>query len=165
MERYGQELNPVPTEALVQLLEEHAHDVDQLAELPEGVNGVTEYYWDRKPIVKIDARLTQQHWRETRRRSTLTHECSHSIQHAPLWRELGPEHPGDGPVAQSCRCEYNNDSHDQWDDWMEWQARYMSGAFLKAGSVASHKDSRRRRDGSCRFRWDHRRACTSLSMW
>ena len=64
MERYGQELNPVPTEALVQLLEEHAHDVDQLAELPEGVNGVTEYYWDRKPVVKIDARLTQQHWRK-----------------------------------------------------------------------------------------------------
>ncbi len=32
MERYGQELNPVPTEALLQLLEEHAHDVDQLAE-------------------------------------------------------------------------------------------------------------------------------------
>jgi hypothetical protein len=25
MERYGQELNPIPTEALVQLLEEHAH--------------------------------------------------------------------------------------------------------------------------------------------
>jgi Zn-dependent peptidase ImmA (M78 family) len=130
MERYGQELNPVPTEALLQLLEEHAHDVDQLAELPEGVNGVTLYYWDRKPTVQIDARLTQQHWRETRRRSTLTHECSHAIQHAPLWRELGPENPGDGPVAQSCRCEYTDDSHDQWDEWMEWQARYMSGSFL-----------------------------------
>jgi len=122
MERYGQELNPVPTEALLQLLEEHAHDVDQLADLPDGVNGVTFYYWDRMPTVKIDARLTQQHWRESRRRSTLTHECSHAIQHAPLWRELGPENPGDGPVAQSCRCEYTDDSHDQWDEWMEWQA-------------------------------------------
>ena len=40
MERYGQELTPVPTEALLQLLEEHAHDVDQLAELPEGVTCV-----------------------------------------------------------------------------------------------------------------------------
>jgi hypothetical protein len=57
--------------------QEHAHDVGQTAELPDGINGVTEYYWDRKPTVKIDARLTQQHWRETRRRSTLTHECSH----------------------------------------------------------------------------------------
>lgn len=44
MERYGQELNPVPTEALLQLLEEDAHDVDQLADLPDGVNGVTFYY-------------------------------------------------------------------------------------------------------------------------
>ena len=29
MERYAQELNPIPTDALLQLLEEHAHDVDQ----------------------------------------------------------------------------------------------------------------------------------------
>jgi hypothetical protein len=131
MERYGQELNPVPTEALLQLLEEHAHDVDQTAELPDGINGVTEYYWDRKPTVKIDARLTQQHWRETRRRSTVTHECSHAIQHAPLWRALGPENPGDGPIGVSCRCEESDEEiYDRWDAWMERQARYMSGGFL-----------------------------------
>src|SRR5260370_42516679 len=97
MERYGQELNPVPTEALLQLLEEHAHDVDQLAELPEGVNGVTEYYWDRKPIVKIDARLTQQHWRETRRRSSLTHGSLPSIQPTRLWPQPRPQHPARRP--------------------------------------------------------------------
>jgi Zn-dependent peptidase ImmA (M78 family) len=130
MERYGQELTPIPTEALLQLLEEHAHDVDQTAELPDGINGVTEYYWDRKPSVKIDARLTDQHWREARRRTTICHECGHAIQHAPLWRALGPENPADGPIAQSCRAEYNEDNHDQWDAWMEWQARHMSGAFL-----------------------------------
>jgi len=43
------------------LLEEYADDVDQMADLPEGINGVTKYYWDRKPTVKIDERLTQQH--------------------------------------------------------------------------------------------------------
>ena len=64
MARYRQELNPIPTEALLQLLEEYTHDVDQTADLPDGINGVTEYYWNRKPTVKIDARLTQQHWRE-----------------------------------------------------------------------------------------------------
>ena len=48
MARYGQELNPIPTEALLQLLEECTHDVDQTADLPDGINGVTEYYWDRK---------------------------------------------------------------------------------------------------------------------
>jgi hypothetical protein len=58
MDRYGQELNPVPTQVLLQLLEEHAHDVDQLAELPQGIQGVTLYYWDRKPDVKIAAELT-----------------------------------------------------------------------------------------------------------
>ena len=59
MERYGQELTPVPTEALPQLLEDHAPKVDQFADLPDGTTGVTEYYWDHKLIVKIDARLTQ----------------------------------------------------------------------------------------------------------
>jgi hypothetical protein len=44
MERYGQELNPIPTEALLQLLEEYAHDVDQTADLPGGINGVSEFY-------------------------------------------------------------------------------------------------------------------------
>ena len=130
MERYGQELTPVPTEALLQLLDQHAQDIDQLAELPDGVDGVTLYYWDRKPDVKIDWRLTRQHWREARRRSTITHECSHAIQHAPLWREFGLPTPDGGPVAQSCRCEYTDEVPDQYDDWMEWQARHMSGALL-----------------------------------
>ena len=131
IERYGQELTPIPTEALLQLLEEYADDVDQTADLPDGINGVTEYYWDRKPTVKIDARLTQQHWRETRRRTTLCHEFSHVIQHAPLWRALGPENSGDGPISQSCRCEYDaQELYDLWDAWMEWQARHLSGGFL-----------------------------------
>ena len=44
MERYGQELTPIPTEALLELLDQHAQCIDQLAELPEGVQGVTLYY-------------------------------------------------------------------------------------------------------------------------
>jgi len=130
MDRYGQELNPMPTQALLQLLEQHAHDVDQLAELPEGVQGVTLYYWDRKPDVQISAELTQQHWREVRQRTTITHECAHAIQHAPLWRGLGPGPFGEGPIAQSCRCEYTEDLLAQWDERIEWQARYMSGGLL-----------------------------------
>jgi hypothetical protein len=34
MERYGQELTTIPTEALLQLLEEYTHDVDQTPDLP-----------------------------------------------------------------------------------------------------------------------------------
>jgi hypothetical protein len=56
------------------LLEEHTHDVDQMADLPDGINGVTEYYyWDHKRTVRTDARLIQQHWRETQRRTTPCH--------------------------------------------------------------------------------------------
>ncbi len=146
MERYGQELTPIPTEALLELLDQHAQCIDQLAELPEGVHGVTLYYWDRKPDVKIDSRLTREHWRETRRRTTITHECSHAIQHAPLWRELGPQNPGEGPVAQSCRCEYTDEPHNQYDDWMEWQARHMSGALLMPKSRVVRLASKVARD-------------------
>lgn len=120
----------MPTQVLLRLLEEHAHDVDQLAELPQDIHGVTLYYWDRKPDVKIAAELTRQHWREVRQRSTITHECAHAIQHAPLWRGLGPEPFDEGPIAQSCRCEYSDNLLAQWDDQMEFQARYMSGSFL-----------------------------------
>jgi hypothetical protein len=148
IDQYGQELNPVPTQALLQLLEEHAHDVDQLAQLPEGVHGVTLYYWDRKPDVKISADLTRQHWREVRQRTTITHECSHAIQHAPLWRELGPGPFAEGPVAQSCRCEYSDHLLAQWDDRMEFQARYMSGSLLMLKSrvlrLAERLESKKR---------------------
>jgi hypothetical protein len=51
---------PVPSEAPLQLLEQHADGVDQLAELPPGAHGVTLYYWDRQPSVWIDAQLTRQ---------------------------------------------------------------------------------------------------------
>jgi hypothetical protein len=34
LDQYGQELGPIPTPVLLQLLEEHAHDVDQLVDLP-----------------------------------------------------------------------------------------------------------------------------------
>ena len=36
---YWQELTPIPTEALLQLLDEYKHDVDQTADLPDGING------------------------------------------------------------------------------------------------------------------------------
>jgi hypothetical protein len=52
------------------------------------------------------------------------------IQHAPLWRALGPENPTDGPIAVSCRCEESDATYDQWDAWMEFQAKHMSGALL-----------------------------------
>lgn len=48
-------------------------------------------------------------------------------------------------MAQSCRCEYTDDVPDQYDDWMEWQARHMSGALLMPKSKVvklAHKFAR-----------------------
>jgi hypothetical protein len=65
MERYGQELTPIPTETL-QLLEEHAADVDQTADLPDGPVSVFWHSNWRKP------NAGSYRFRQTRRRAPIS---------------------------------------------------------------------------------------------
>jgi hypothetical protein len=155
LEFYGQELTPVPTDVLSQLLEYYTHDLDQFAELPPGIHGVTLFYTRRKPTVQIAAELKRQHWRENRERSTLAHECGHAILHTPMWRDPKATGLDEEPVALACSAEsiaasatLTQEPPDQYDEWMEWQARYMSGALLMQKSrvlrlVERFIDSRR----------------------
>jgi hypothetical protein len=50
LKRYGQQLTPIPTEALLQLLDQHVQHVDQLAELPEGRRGALAAEIERRGI-------------------------------------------------------------------------------------------------------------------
>jgi hypothetical protein len=162
MARCRQELNLISNEVLLQLLEEYTHDVDETADLRDSINGVTEYYWDRKPPVKIDARLTQQHWRETRWRTTLCPECSHAIYHAPL----GPENPGDGPiftvVSLPVRRAGTLRSVGRLDGG---QARHVSKGFLMPKTRVGHLAQRGRNKTLARFRQARRRASISPNTW
>jgi hypothetical protein len=126
MSRYGQYAIPVPTAALVELLERETEQVDLYCDLSgegEEVHGVTEFFPGRKPKVSIARELSYQHWREHRKRSTLPHEYGHVHWHTWLfdrYRSRQERHkclrgqitPGDGIY------------------WMEWLAGYVSGAML-----------------------------------
>src|SRR5262245_19221242 len=75
--RYGDVQFPVSTEDLTRLIEQDAEDLDLYADLSEfgaEVEGVTEFFPGKKPVVKIAERLSGDERMENRLRTTLTHE-------------------------------------------------------------------------------------------
>jgi IrrE N-terminal-like domain len=134
-ELYGELILPIPTDALTKLIERDAADLDLYADLSaEGadVEGVTDFYLDEKPRVRVARELSEQAWRENRLRTTLTHEYGHVRFHGELWAlehsslELFPEL---APKA-SPRCKRGGIINAPVTDWMEWQAGYVCGALL-----------------------------------
>ena len=119
---------PIPTDDLIRMIEAEADDLDLYADLPESVDGYTDYFADRNPTVKISERLSSPRY-ENRLRMTLGHEYAHVRFHAPLWRKSGPDSDR-RPAARSWRCERDTIVTAPENDWMEWQAAYISGALL-----------------------------------
>ena len=136
LEMYGKAEFPVSTEDLTVMIESETSDLDQYADLREegeegeDVQGLTLFYPDRKPVVKIAQELSDSIYREHRLRTTLTHEFAHVKLHAGLWpfdqlRLFPDEEELPGP-----RCKRPGDIGGYSGDWMEWQAGYVSGAIL-----------------------------------
>ena len=127
MSRYGQYSIPVPTEALVELLERETTEVNLYCDLSaegEEVHGVTEFFPGQKPNVSIARELSFQHWREHRKRSTLPHEYGHVHWHTWLFDRYCNRRE-----RHKClRAQIVLASGEI--DWMEWQAGYISGAML-----------------------------------
>jgi len=125
---------PVATEDLKKLIERDVDDLDCYADLSEygaDVEGVTEFYPGRKPVVKIAAELTEDERRENRLRTTLTHEHGHVHFHAYLFTM----NQAQGRLFQKARidriiCKRNTMLDAPQSDWMEWQAGYVCGALL-----------------------------------
>jgi hypothetical protein len=122
---------PIPTDELIRLLEERAEKVDTYAELPEGIDGQTLLFYDRRPIVKIAERIYRTR-SDHRVRTTATHEFGHVWLHAPLWREAGARMAGSGGPVWSCHRD--NIVNAAKPDWVEWQAGWVSGAILMPAS-------------------------------
>ncbi len=119
---------PIPTDDIIRMIEAEADDLDLYADLPESVDGYTDYFSDRNPKVKISERLSSPRY-ENRLRMTLGHEYGHVRFHAPLWRKSGRDSDR-RPAARSWRCERDTIVTAPENDWMEWQAAYISGALL-----------------------------------
>ncbi len=135
-ERYGEAEFPVSTADLTVMIECDTSDLDQYADLSaEGgeeveVQGLTLFYPDRKPEVKIDQELADADYREHRLRTTLTHEFAHVKLHARLWPFDQPRLFTDAEEASGPMCKRPGDIGGYGSDWMEWQAGYVSGAIL-----------------------------------
>jgi hypothetical protein len=119
---------PIPTDELTRLIEEEADDLDLYAQLPDGVEGLTDFFADRRPKVRIAESLYRTR-SDHRLRTTLAHEFGHVNLHAPLWRRDGAA--AEGQLAEpswTCARETIVDAPEN--DWMEWQAGYVCGALL-----------------------------------
>ena len=121
---------PIPTDDLIRLVEMDAEDLDLYADLPEEEDGHTDFFADRKPIVKIAKRLSDPRY-ENRFRMTLCHEYGHVWFHAPLWRKSGPD---DSPAEPRWTCHRDRIVDAPQSDWMEFQAAYIGGALLMPAS-------------------------------
>lgn len=136
LQRYGKVEFPVSTEDLTVLIEGDTSDLDQYADLSEEgddgeeVQGLTLFFPDRKPVVKIARELSGSGRVENRLRTTLTHEFAHVKLHATLWPFNQPRLIPDSEESPGPKCKRPGDIRGSGTDWMEWQAGYVSGAIL-----------------------------------
>ncbi|MBV8714807.1 MAG: ImmA/IrrE family metallo-endopeptidase [Chloroflexi bacterium] len=120
------EQRTVTTDDLTVLIEHHAADLDLYADLPPGLDAVTDFASDVRPRVRVAARLSESARSTNRLRTTLAHELAHVVLHNFIW--WFPPDPGVAfdPAALSPRCALKARAS----DWMEWQANYCAGALL-----------------------------------
>lgn len=132
---YGEARYPISTDDLTRLIEPYTDDFDSAADLSalgENVEGVTDFFLNTKPHVRIASHLWN---RENRLRTTLAHEFGHVKFHNYLYQvepslKLFVSATGGAPLQ--CKRE---DVHGHQVDWMEWQAGYISGAILMPESA------------------------------
>lgn len=131
--KYGTIGFPVSTDDLTVLIERDTSNLDLYADLSaegDDIEGVTDFYPKKKPVVKITKDLSLETWRENRLRTTLMHEYGHVKFHAFLWDFTRVKLISDSSLRKGPRCKRTTIINASGTDWMEWQAGYISGAFL-----------------------------------
>jgi Zn-dependent peptidase ImmA (M78 family) len=132
-QRYGKVAYPLTTDDLVRLVQRRTADLDLFADLSAegaGVHGLTAFFADSMPKVRIAAELDDPR-RRNRQRSTLTHELGHVEFHARIWTFHQAALPlFEAAAPPPLRCKRDAILGPDPVDWMEWQAGYASGAFL-----------------------------------
>ncbi len=122
---------PIPTDDIIQMIEAEADDLDMYAELPEDLDGFTDFFVDRKPRVMIARYLSEPRY-ENRLRMTLCHEFAHVWFHAPLWQDRIEPNRHSAGACWTCHRDTIETAPEN--DWMEWQAAYIAGALLMPSS-------------------------------
>ena len=148
--KYGVSCFPISTDDITVMIEEDTSDLDLFADLSgfgEDVEGLTDFFPDRRPAVKISVGLSLNSQKEYRLRTTLAHEYGHVRFHAFLWELNRWENPERTIICTgkynrlygklnrnvfdlNPRCKSTRILDTLSEDWMEWQAAYACGAFL-----------------------------------
>ena len=131
---------PISTDDLHVLIEEEGADLDSCVDLSnygDDVEGVTIFYPDRGPEVKISERLANDPRRENRLRTTLAHEFGHVRFHRHLWADkLATGNLfAKRDIDNTAICKRDQILSARQSDWMEWQAGHISGAILMPASA------------------------------
>ncbi len=148
--KYGVCCFPISTDDMTVMIEEDTSFLDLFADLSglgEDIEGLTDFFPDRKPAVKISAGLSLNDRKEHRLRTTLAHEYGHVRFHTFLWELNRWENPERTTICTgkyfrlygkldhtvfeiNPRCKSSRILDAPFEDWMEWQAGYACGAFL-----------------------------------
>lgn len=125
---------PIPTNTLTKLIERDAAQLDLYADFKDEaaeIHGMTEFFVDGKPIVRIARELSEQPHREHRLRTTLTHEYGHVKFHSYLFATQATLHELHGMERTNVRiCNQRSIVNAAVADWMEWQAGFACGSLL-----------------------------------
>jgi len=131
--KYGKVKFPISTDDVTILIERDTSGLDLYADLSregEEVEGITDFFINKKPFVSIVKHLSAQPNMENRLRTTLMHEYGHVKFHDFLWRRFYQERLLGSPLQKGPRCKRSTILTTSQVDWLEWQAAYASGAFL-----------------------------------
>jgi len=132
--RHGDVTFPISTDDLTVLIEQEADDLDSAADLSDvgdDVEGVTDFFRNKKPKVRIAAYLWEGPSRENRLRTTLSHEFGHVHFHNYLYQvEAGAELFTSLSHGAPLQCKRETIHGPLNRDWMEWQAGYVCGSLL-----------------------------------
>jgi hypothetical protein len=88
LQKYGVMRFPLSTDDLTVMIEQDTSYLDLYADLTgegEDVEGLTDFFKDKKPVVKISQKLTEDVALSARLRTTLAHEYGHVKFHNFLW--------------------------------------------------------------------------------
>ena len=137
-ELHGRVDFPLDTEDLKILLEQQTSDLDLYSDFcnqEESVEGSTQFFLSKGPVVRISRLLTESESRQNRLRTTLSHELGHVVFHSCLTafadqQRLIPASDSNGSISFICKRSDILQQSSRPVDWMEWQAGYASGAFL-----------------------------------
>jgi Zn-dependent peptidase ImmA (M78 family) len=124
---------PISTDDLTVLIEQDTSDLDLYADLSDDgddIEGATDFFRNKEPVVLIIKELSEQPWREHRLRTTLSHEYGHVKLHAFLWKTYRPKLIPSPGWEKGPRCKRSTILASPQKDWLEWQASYASGALL-----------------------------------